>query len=206
VDDAQLRHRRQRDALPFARRPRGGAQPAQPPAYGQRGAGRDANPTNASEGGQRVYADIAGRFLLSLPILFAGILLAGLVAGLGFVTWRARAFWRPLLITAGMIVAGVAAAFALVFVAGFVRAGDYWRAWPLISYLATYATLLAAMLAVLAWLGRRVSRDKLRIAAWLLIALLGGSEISFTIRAQTRTVGDWFEVSSSSITLFVLKV
>jgi hypothetical protein len=39
-----------------------------------------------------------------------------------------------------------------------------------------------------------------------LIALLGGSEISFTIRAQTRTVGDWFEVSSSSITLFVLKV
>jgi hypothetical protein len=39
-----------------------------------------------------------------------------------------------------------------------------------------------------------------------LIALLGGSEISFTIRAQTRTVGDWFEVSSSSITLFVQKV
>ena len=129
---------------------------------------------NASEGGQRVYADIAGRLLLSLPILLAGILLAGLVAGLGFVTWRARAFWRPLLITAGMIVAGVAAAFALVFVAGFVRAGDYWRAWPLISYLATYATLLAAMLAVLAWLGRRVSRDRLRIAAWLTIALLGG--------------------------------
>ena len=130
---------------------------------------------NASEGGQRAYADIAGRFLLSLPILFADILLAGLVAGLGFVTWRARAFGRPLLITAGMIVAGVAAAFALVFVAGFVRAGDYWRAWPLISYLATYATLLAAMLAMLAWLGRRVPGEKLRIGAWLLIALLGGA-------------------------------
>jgi hypothetical protein len=39
-----------------------------------------------------------------------------------------------------------------------------------------------------------------------LIALLGGSEISFTIRAKTHTIGDWFEVSSSSITLFVLKV
>ena len=33
------------------------------------------------------------------------------------------------------------------FLAGFVRAGDYWRAWPLVSYLAVYASLLAAMLA-----------------------------------------------------------
>jgi hypothetical protein len=128
----------------------------------------------ASGGGQRVYADVAGRFLLSLPVLIAAILLAGLVGGLGFVALKDRALGRPLLVSAAMVVAGVAAAFALVFLAGFVRAGDYWRAWPLVSYLAIYATLLASMLAIFAWLGRRVEREKLQIAAWLLIALLGG--------------------------------
>ena len=129
---------------------------------------------SAGGGGQRVYADIGGRLLLSLPVLFAALLLAGLVGGLGFVAWKERVLGRPLLTAAAIVVAGVAAAFALAFIAGFVRAGDYWRTWPLISYLAVYATLLAAMLVVLAWLGDRVPRDKLRIAAWLLIVLLGG--------------------------------
>jgi hypothetical protein len=129
---------------------------------------------NASGSGQRVYADIAGRVLVSLPLLIAAILLGGLVLGLGFAGWREKALGRPMLTAAGMVVAGVAVAFALTFLAGFIRAGDYWRAWPLVSYLAVYAALLAAMVAVLAWLGAPVDRNRLRIASWLLIAIVGG--------------------------------
>lgn len=39
-----------------------------------------------------------------------------------------------------------------------------------------------------------------------LIALLGGSEISFTLRAKTHTIADWFEASSASTSLAVTKV
>ena len=127
----------------------------------------------ASGSGQRVYADIAGRFLITLPLLFGAVLLAGLVVGLGFVAWRQKALGRPLLTVAAMVVAAAAIAFALTFLAGFVRAGDYWRAWPLATYLAVYASLLAAMLAVLAGLGGRVERERLQIASWLLIVLVG---------------------------------
>lgn len=129
----------------------------------------------AGGGGKRVYADLAGRLLLSLPILLAAIMLASLVGGLGFIASRKRALGRPLLVCAAMVVAGVGAAFCLAFLGGFVRAGDYWRAWPLISYLAIYAALLAAMIAALAWLGRGLRRDLLRIASWLLFVLLGAA-------------------------------
>ncbi len=131
---------------------------------------------DARGSGQRVYADIAGRLLISLPLLFAAILLGALVIGLGLVAWREKALGRPLLTVAATTVAGVAIAFVLAFLAGFVRAGDYWRAWPIVSYLAVYASLLAAMLAMLAvlsWLGGRVERDRLRVACWLLIMLVG---------------------------------
>ena len=130
---------------------------------------------HASANGQRVYADIAGRLLVSLPLLVAAILLAGLVLGLGFIGWRKKALGRPMLTIAAMLVAGVAIAFALTFLAGFVRAGDYWRGLPLVTYLAVYASLLAAMIALLAWFGGRVERERLRIACWLLIALVGGA-------------------------------
>jgi hypothetical protein len=129
---------------------------------------------NTSGGGKRVYADVAGRLLLSLPLVLAALLLAGLVGGLALLAWREKALARPLLASAAMVAAGVALAFALSFLAGLIRAGDYWRAYPLLSYLALYAAVLAAMPAVLAWLGRRIPRERLRIAAWLLIAALGG--------------------------------
>ena len=128
----------------------------------------------ANGSGQRVYADIAGRLFLSLPLALAALLLAGLFLGSAWIGWRKRALGRPLLACAVAVTAGIAVAFALAYAAGLIRAGDYWRAYPLVSYMAVYAALLAAMLGALRGLGGRTDRDSLRAACWLLTVALGG--------------------------------
>ncbi|MEO6434071.1 MAG: M28 family peptidase [Sphingomicrobium sp.] len=127
----------------------------------------------AADGGQRVYADIAGRWLINLPFVVAEVLLGLLLGAALYLGWRERAFGRPLLACIAAVVAGVAAAFALDWLGTMVRAGDYWRATPLIAYLALYAALIATMAAVLGWLRRGVSTARLRVACWLLILGLG---------------------------------
>ena len=98
---------------------------------------------------------------------------AGWIGG-GWIAWRDKALGRPLLAVSRPRGRGIARVRA-TFLAGLVRAGDYWRAWPLVPYLAVYTSALAAMLPVLRWLDRGVSRQRLRIAAWLLILLVGGA-------------------------------
>src|SRR5205814_5161326 len=80
---------------------------------------------------------------------------------------------KPLLLAAGMVVGGSAVAAVASFAATLIRAGDYWRAHPLVAYLAVYAALLAAMAAIWSRWGRGFSRDRTRAAAWLLILIVG---------------------------------
>ena len=63
-------------------------------------------------------------------------------------------------------------------VANLLRPGDFWRAFPLIAYLALYALLLLVMAALCARIGRGIDRARMRAAAWLLILLVGGARAS----------------------------
>ena len=90
------------------------------------------------------------------------------------------------------IVAGL-----VTLVAGLFRAGDFWRAYPLVAYLAVYAVLLAAMAAIWSLGGEGLSRERMRAAAWLLIlifaaalsAALPGATIFFLIAPALGLVG-----------------
>ncbi|MEO7564815.1 MAG: M20/M25/M40 family metallo-hydrolase [Sphingomicrobium sp.] len=136
---------------------------------------RNLDPTPSAGAARWAYADVAGRVLLRLPLLLAALLLGGLLLGAGAIAWRGKALGRPLLSVAGAVIVAIAAAFAASVFAGLFRAGDFWRAVPLVPYLAVYATLLAAELGVLRWLGGRVELERLRIAAWLLVLMLGAA-------------------------------
>ncbi len=74
-----------------------------------------------------------------------------------------------------MVVGGIAASGIVASVAGLIRAGDYWRGYPLVSYLAVYAVMLAAMTAIWARWGGGFERERMRAAAWLLILILGAA-------------------------------
>lgn len=130
-------------------------------------------PAAGGGGSQRVFADIAGRWFISLPLVVAEVLLGLLLGGAMFAATQQRAFGRPLLACAAAVSAGVAVAFGLDWAGTMLRPGDYWRAYPIIPYLALYAATLAAMSVVLARIGPRTADDRLRAACWLLILALG---------------------------------
>lgn len=120
-----------------------------------------------------VFTDIAGRAFVRLPLLAAGAALAILLIASLVLAWRSRSLGKPLAIAFGMTVTGTVAAALTSFIFGLARAGDFWRAYPLISYLALYAVLLLVMGAIYARFGSGVDRPRMRDASWLLILLLG---------------------------------
>lgn len=125
--------------------------------------------------GRSVFTDIGGRAFIRLPSIVAGgLLVLLLVVGVAF-AWREKALGKSLLVAAGMSMAGVGASAFVAFVATMVRAGDFWRAYPLVTYLAVYAVLLAAMSAVWARWGRGADCGRMRAAAWLLILIVGAA-------------------------------
>ena len=133
----------------------------------RRMAGPDAKTASA---GQAIYTDVAGLALLKLPLLLGAILLGGLVVVALVLVYRRRA-WKPLGWAALAFVASIVVAAILATAVGFVRAGDYWRAYPWVPTLAVAATVFAVQAA----LSGRADRTQLRLAAWALVLLVGGA-------------------------------
>ena len=124
--------------------------------------------------GRRVFTDIAGRGFVSLPLVVAAVLLSAILLGTALIAYRRNVIGRPLAAVAGAVLGSIIVTAVIVEIAALLRAGDYWRAHPLVAYLAVYATLLALELALLRRFARTIERDRLRIAAWLLVLIFGG--------------------------------
>jgi Peptidase family M28 len=123
--------------------------------------------------GRTVFTDVAGRVLIHVPLTVAAILLAALLAAALVLAWRRKALGKPLLVAFGIVIGGTVAASLAAIVANLLRPGDFWRAYPLVAYLALYALLLLVMGSLWVRLGRKFDRSAMRSAAWLLILLLG---------------------------------
>jgi hypothetical protein len=127
----------------------------------------------AAEGG-RLYADIGGWVLIVLPLLFGLVLLGLLTLFFALESWRRRALARPLLaMFVALLLSGVYA-FLGHFILSLIRAGDYWRAYPLAATTAVYASALAACAVALLLVAGTTERTRLRAAFWLFFTLLGG--------------------------------
>ncbi len=124
---------------------------------------------------RKVFTDVAGLFLLNLPVMVAALLLGLLLVAMLVMARRRKALGRPLLAVAGTWAGSVAAAALVVTVIGLLRPGAYWNAWPLVAYLAVYAVVLAVEGVLLVRLGGVIGRDRLRAAGWSLTLLLGAA-------------------------------
>jgi len=125
--------------------------------------------------GRTVFTDIAGRSFFHLPLAVAAALLALLVIAAFVLAWRRAALRKPLGVAAGMVLGGSLASAAVSIAVNFARPGDFWRAHPLVVYMAVYATLLLAMGFVWWWWGRAIDKRRMRAAAWLVILIIGGA-------------------------------
>ena len=126
---------------------------------------RMAGPDTGPPSGRMLFTDVGGLGLITMPFLAGALLLGGLAIGAGVLVARRRA-WRPLLGLTIALVGGIAAAAAIATLAGFLRAGDFWRAYPWVTTLAVAATVLPVEGWLVARSAARHDRSQLRLAAW----------------------------------------
>jgi hypothetical protein len=134
-----------------------------------------AAPSAAQAEGERLYTDIAGRALIVLPMSFGLVLLGLLVLFFLVEGWRRRALGMPLLAMGTALAGAAALAFAGHFIVQLVRPGDYWRAYPLATTTAVYASALALCIVALLLVARTAERSRLRAAFWLLFTAVGAA-------------------------------
>jgi hypothetical protein len=124
--------------------------------------------------GTRLYADVLGG-LVVLPLLFGLILLGLLTFFFLAAALHRRALGRPLLAVVTSLAGAIVLANVGQLVLGLLRAGDYWRGWPVVTLLAVYASAIAAALVALRRLARDGDARRLRAAYWLVFTLVGAA-------------------------------
>lgn len=124
-------------------------------------------------GGARIFADIAGRGLMVLPLMVGIALLATVILGLGFIAFRRGRVLAGVGITLGTMIGSSALAWAAMALVGVFREGMFWRASPQWTLLAAYAGAMLVGAVLMATLGRRADRSQLRASFWATLAILG---------------------------------
>jgi hypothetical protein len=124
--------------------------------------------------GTRIFMDVFGRFLVQMPLTLGLVLFAFLILAFAELVRRRQAYGLALAAPVAAILVGGSAGWLATLIMGALRAGTYWRARPELSFVAIYATVLFAALAVLRTLGVAPSRRQLR-AGWWLVFLLAGA-------------------------------
>ena len=123
--------------------------------------------------GDRIFMDLLGRWLVQLPQGIGMALLGVLLAGFAWLAWRRKALGRGLAVIAGGLLLGTALAWLGTAVIGLARPGMFWRAEPLWTHLAVYASAYAAAVGALTVVGRKLDVRQLRAAFWLAFVGLG---------------------------------
>jgi len=125
-------------------------------------------------GGDRLYADVLGRAFVSLP-LGMGVAVAGaLLLGFSWVGVRRRGgLGRSIAALLASLAGSAMLVFVLQTLIGWIRGGEYSRAYPEASALTIDLTALAVSAAMLLWLARPLARDRLRTGFWILFLLVG---------------------------------
>ncbi len=124
-------------------------------------------------GAERIFADIAGRGLMVLPLMLGIVLLALAIVGLGTIAVRRGRTLSGVGITLGTMIGSSALAWAAMALIGLFRQGMFWRASPEWTLLAAYAGAMLVGSVLLATLGRRADRSQLRASFWAAVAMLG---------------------------------
>ena len=123
--------------------------------------------------GNRIFMDVLGRWLVELPQAIGMVVLGALLVGFAWLAWRGKALGRGLAVIGGSLLLATALAWLGTAVVGLARPGMFWRAYPIWTHLAVYASALAAAVALLAGVGRKLGVGQLRAAYWLAFLTLG---------------------------------
>ena len=123
--------------------------------------------------GEQIFMDVAGRGLVHLPLTLGVVLLAGLIIAFAVIGWRRGRLMRGAAVSLATLLGSTALAWLALAAIGVVRSGMFWRAFPIWTHLATYASVALIAVATIALVGKRTDRTQLRPAFWLVFLFLG---------------------------------
>jgi len=131
--------------------------------------------------GEIVYSDIASRVFVTLPQVFALVLLGLCFAVSAMLLVRptresgwSRLDWRALALPPALVIGAGVAAFALQQVFGFIRPEPaYWTAYPQALNMTIFAATLLAGVALLVWLAPKSRPEALHASGWFWFLILG---------------------------------
>jgi hypothetical protein len=132
-----------------------------------------ANGAPRLRGGTSIFMDVTGLALVRLPLVLGAALLLFLLGAFGLTTLRRGGFGWSATVVLGTLVGSGLLSWLLLALIGFARPGMFWRAHPIWTHLATYATVILVAVALLAWSARIVGVDRLRSGFWLLFLCVG---------------------------------
>ena len=121
----------------------------------------------------QAFMDLGGRYLLTIPLTLGLMLLAGLLLAFAWITLKRQHLARSAAVVLGTLILSTAMAWLMLAMLGAVRAGPFWRAHPVWTHIATYASVVLVAVVLLATIGRGTDRTQLRRLYWLVFLLLG---------------------------------
>src|SRR6185369_816107 len=121
----------------------------------------------------RIFMAVSGRALITLPLVVGAILLVVLIIAFGAISWRRGKLVRGAGVAAGTMIGSAALSRLVLAAIGVIRQGMFWRAEPIWTNLATYASVILVGAALLATIGGKADRTQLRSAFWLVFLLIG---------------------------------
>lgn len=124
-------------------------------------------------GGERIFMDVAGRALVSLPLTVGAVMLVALIVAFAWLTLSRGGYARGLAAVVGTLVGSAAVAWLALALVGTFRHGMFWRAEPVWTHLATYASVILVALVMIATFGGRTDTRQLRAAFWLSTLIIG---------------------------------
>jgi Peptidase family M28 len=132
-----------------------------------------ANGTPEQHGGDRIFMDVAGWALISLPLIVGGVLLAVVMLALGGLVVRRGGFVRGSAVVVGTLVASTALSWVALALIGGVRHGMFWRAHALWTNLGCYASVMLVAVVLLSTFGHGLRVGQLRPLFWLFVLAIG---------------------------------
>jgi hypothetical protein len=132
-----------------------------------------ANDPPRASGGDRIFMDVAGRALISLPLVAGVLLLIALLLGFAGLAMTRGGLAPSIAVVAGTLFGSTALSYVAVAILVAVRHGMFWRAHPLWTNLGTYACVMLVAVILLAAVGRRATQRQLRAAFWLGFLAIG---------------------------------
>lgn len=130
--------------------------------------------TPTPDAGTRIFMDLSGRALVTLPLIAGVILLVLLLLAFAALAVKRRGFATAAAIVVPTMIISGALAWIMLALIGAARQGMFWRAYPEWTHLATYAGVLLIGTALIASVGRALSIRQLRVSFWLLFLGIGG--------------------------------